>query len=98
MEGSSKLMKFEEQKFDDERPSRYTIEFEVKVKLSLNDGTTIVKKGLGKSTFIPSKNAAFIKSQKEACTDGLKRCFYGLIELLIDYEEKVKSGFFDKYI
>lgn len=95
LEGSEKLMSY--QKEDKSSDDRYTVTFTLEVELKLKDGTTVVRKGLGKAENAPSLSLAFGKCRKEAMTHGLKLCFYGLIGLLVEYQHKIKAGYFIKY-
>ncbi|ODV86635.1 hypothetical protein CANARDRAFT_174709 [[Candida] arabinofermentans NRRL YB-2248] len=94
-DGTGCIIKYEKFEYDDERGYHYNLEYEIDVKVTLKDGTTIIRSGKGTSSSLPSKNQAFSKAKKEAITDGLKNCLYAMIQLLLDYEEKIKSGYYD---
>ncbi|GMG20269.1 unnamed protein product [Ambrosiozyma monospora] len=91
---SAKATRYDKREHDEEdgRPNRYTIELSIDVKIRLIDGTVVVKTGKGRADNQPSRALAFSKARKEAVTDGIRNCLYGLIELIAVYEENVRAG------
>jgi recombination DNA repair RAD52 pathway protein len=73
-----------------------TLILETKVKLILADNTVIEKTGIG-SAYNLNRELAFRKCKKESVSDAMKNCFAGLVVLLFEYENGVRSGFYDKY-
>ena len=74
----------------------YNVDYELEIRLTLKDGTTLARNGTGSARSLPLSQV-FSKCRKEAMTNGLKNCFYSLIGLLVDYEGKVKDGYYDRY-
>ncbi|QOU20844.1 DEBR0S3_07998g1_1 [Brettanomyces bruxellensis] len=91
--GSGKLVKYAK---SDDAEQCYNVDYELKIRLILKDGTTLTRNGTGSARSLPLSQE-FSKCRKEAMTNGLKNCFYSLIGLLVDYEGKVKDGYYDRY-
>ncbi|KAH3661393.1 hypothetical protein OGAPHI_006800 [Ogataea philodendri] len=94
VEESARVVRYKKQEFDDERETRYGIEYSIETRLMLADGTVTCKTGYGVSQFMPSKALAFSVAKKQAATDGLKACFYSLVALLEEYEQKLVDGYY----
>lgn len=94
--GESKLEKYEVISSEEGEQVKCNVMIRTTVKLSLADNTVVEKFGFGYSSNLP-REMAFRKCKKESVSDGLKSCFGGLVALLIDYEEKVRSGYYRKY-
>lgn len=77
--------------------SRCNLVVRTSVILILADNTVVEKYGYGYGNNLP-REIAFRKCKKESVSDGMKSCFGGLVYLLLDYEEKVKSGYYKKYV
>lgn len=72
------------------------LSMETEVIIILADNTIVEKTGVGYS-YNMDKEMAFKKCKKESVSDGMKKCFAGLIVLMMDYEEKVRKGYYTKY-
>lgn len=77
--------------------AKCTMVMSTKVQIILADGTVAESCGRACSNNLP-RDLAFKKCKKESTNDGLKSCFGKLVALLLDYEEKVRSGYYNKYI
>lgn len=75
---------------------KYNLCMTTVVRIILADNTIVEKTGYGYSNNL-NREMSFRKCRKESVSDGLKRCFGGLIALLLDYEDKVKNGYYKKY-
>ena len=95
--GESKLEKYEVIHAEEGEQAKCNVMIRTTIKLLLADNTVVEKNGFGYSSSLP-REMAFRKCKKESVSDGLKSCFGGLVALLIDYEEKVRSGYYKKYI
>ena len=94
--GSGKLVKYRKTEMENDTQPQYSLAYVIEVKLILKDGTTLTRRGKGSARSTPISQE-FSKCRKEALTDGLKNCFYSLIGLLVEYEGKVKDGYYEKY-
>jgi hypothetical protein len=73
-----------------------TLSMSTKVNITLADNTTVTQRGFGYAHKM-NREMAFKKCKKESVTDGMKRCFAHLVVLMLDYEEKVRQGYYQKY-
>lgn len=69
---------------------------ETHVILILADTSKVIKSGMGYSYGL-NKEMSFKKCKKESVSEAMKLCISELILLLIDYEEKVRVGYYEKY-
>ncbi|OUM54107.1 hypothetical protein BVG19_g3457 [[Candida] boidinii] len=76
---------------------KYSVAVEIEIKLKLIDNTMIINKSIGKSQFYNSKYLSFSNAKKIAFTNGLKNCIYSLCDLLLEYEDKLKTNYYKPY-
>ncbi|KAG7886845.1 hypothetical protein KL938_000498 [Ogataea parapolymorpha] len=95
VEDTGRVVRYRKHEFDDERGYRYDLEYAIDTCLRLADGTVARKTGFGVAQWMPSKGLAFSYAKKQAATDGLKACFYAMVALLEQYEEKLIEGYYD---
>lgn len=107
--GDSEIVKYNEEKMiaeivrDEESGEekivnnlRATLCMSTKVSLILADNTMVTQRGFGYADNM-NREMAFKKCKKESVTDGMKRCFAHLVILMLDYEDKVREGYYPKY-
>lgn len=83
---SSRIINYNEEK----------LEVKSVVTVILADNTIVQEEGIGIGMNLP-REMMFRKCKKESVSDALRKCIVRLVALLLDYEDKVRSGYYPKY-
>ncbi|CCH44802.1 DNA repair protein [Wickerhamomyces ciferrii] len=73
----------------------HSVKMECTVKITLKDGTYHEDTGIGRADNLPSKSMAYMKAKKSSVTDATKNAIHGLKDIVLDHEQKLRSGYYD---